>query len=374
MNFKKSHSSSSKAKKGQSKNKKGSSHRHRHRPRSASKSSSVTSTTTQQPSKSKTTLVPEHKTTIATTTKSSSEAPTSTSTSTASTTTINSAEDLSGSAGQISPSETKSPTTSTTGIVPPKPTVEPLDRSTLIADLGPYQDFYLEYESNEEDDPVPLAPQKSTTTEMPSLTTETSTNSSALKITFLPKTPVNLLYLLQAYASNMKPIELKSPLANGPSVTIPPTVPLRVPVTVNPPNSPFLFNLDLDNFFTRMAISFFYSSIAIAPMIYLLLNSIGSLAGLSIVPFSGGRRKRSFPQEIFEGKDVEGLLDQVMTLFDSFMHGDLNESSENINEDSKDSSVSLSEEDTSLNQSNSSSSSSHVLRHNFFEIPTKLFD
>lgn len=64
---------------------------------------------------------------------------------------------------------------------------------------------------------------------------------------------------------------------------------------VNPPTSPFLFSLDLDSFFTRMAISVFYSTVAIAPLVYIMMGGIGGLGGLSalpLLPFTGKKRRR----------------------------------------------------------------------------------
>lgn len=82
------------------------------------------------------------------------------------------------------------------------------NRATLVADLAPYgQNIYLEYESDENSG------------SKEKLDTNNVTGNGSL-IQFYPKSPVNLITLLQALTANLQPIKMMSPVG-GPAPSIP---------------------------------------------------------------------------------------------------------------------------------------------------------
>lgn len=98
---------------------------------------------------------------------------------------------------------------------------------------------------------------------------------------FYPKSPVNLLNILQTYTKQLQ-------LANGEAADKQPAVQLQT--------TPFVMQLSQLPFGTRIAISIYYSLIAIIPLVYLAFGGLGRLGILNAFAgrsFVGGRRKRS---------------------------------------------------------------------------------
>ncbi|CAL8118547.1 unnamed protein product [Orchesella dallaii] len=120
-------------------------------------------------------------------------------------------------------------------------------------------------------------------------------NSGAGDKIYFPKTPVNLLNILQAYT---KQIADNTPEGN------------QRPI-VQIPNTPFMLNLNQLNFAAKVGISFYYSLIAIIPLVYLAFGGIGRLGIFdAIVGRRIGRRKRrrkrSNEEQFYYGNGYNG--------------------------------------------------------------------
>lgn len=95
---------------------------------------------------------------------------------------------------------------------------------------------------------------------------------------FYPKTPVNLLHILQSYTKQLQ-------LANAQSTVKQPAVQIQT--------TPFMLQLSQLNFGTRVAISIYYSLIAIIPLVYLAFGGLGRLGFFNAFGGRGfGRRRR----------------------------------------------------------------------------------
>lgn len=95
---------------------------------------------------------------------------------------------------------------------------------------------------------------------------------------FYPKTPVNLLHILQSYTKQLQQ-------ANAQSTVKQPAVQIQT--------TPFMLQLSQLNFGTRIAISIYYSLIAIIPLVYLAFGGLGRLGFLNALAGRGfGRRRR----------------------------------------------------------------------------------
>lgn len=101
---------------------------------------------------------------------------------------------------------------------------------------------------------------------------------------YYPKTPVNLLNILQAYTKQMEVAQTET---------------FKPPVRIQ--NQPFITQLNPLNFAAKVGISIYYSIIALIPLVYLAFGGLGKLGlgamlGRNLEIFGGrrksGRRKR----------------------------------------------------------------------------------